>query len=563
MSFACGNCPIDERDCYKEGCITAGGNIRPVIVVNEMLPGPSIQVCEGDTVKIKVINALSSESTTIHWHGMHQHETPFMDGTPYITQCPISPHNTFVYEFKANPAGSHMWHSHIGFEESDGLFGGLIIRKANDSISDYYDYDLAEHTVIIWHWYPSNTGSILPKALHKRTFVSGFGLLINGFGAHETFEENDQIYHTPRATFHVDQHKRYRFRILQNSAIYCPVQVSVDNHKLLVIASETGILEPIKVDTLVINSGERYDFILIADQKPDNYWMRFRGLGFCNSKAANVSETAILHYNDVDLKAPKGGTDYWDGARSGLLLNPVQMWQNFFPNNTLVELTKIKNASPPPSRISGKPDKKIYLNFSFNFYDAFRFPGPYPQINQLSFEFPPVPLLTQYKEVNKDMYCREDDDSAKTCISGFCTCPYLYTVSKDDLVEIIFIDSSPLHSQDHPMHLHGYNFYVVAMESIGKNISFETVKRWNEEESIVKNFDRPVVKDTIGIPSGGFTIIRFLASSPGYWLLHCHISNHAEMGMGVVLKVGEDSEMRHPPSSFPTCGNWQWDSLLG
>lgn len=44
MSYPCKNCPFKIEDCYLKGCITAGGHVRSVTVVNHMLPGPSIEV---------------------------------------------------------------------------------------------------------------------------------------------------------------------------------------------------------------------------------------------------------------------------------------------------------------------------------------------------------------------------------------------------------------------------------------------------------------------------------------------------------------------------------------
>lgn len=69
-----------------------------------------------------VLNELGSESTTLHWHGQHQKETPYMDGVPYVTQCPILPHDTFRYTFKATQGGTHFWHSHIGEHHKLVLF---------------------------------------------------------------------------------------------------------------------------------------------------------------------------------------------------------------------------------------------------------------------------------------------------------------------------------------------------------------------------------------------------------------------------------------------------------
>lgn len=72
------------------------------------------QVCQGDTIVVNVHNNILSEASTIHWHGQHQIELPYMDGVPYITQCPIQPGTTFTYRFLARQVGTQFWHSHSG-----------------------------------------------------------------------------------------------------------------------------------------------------------------------------------------------------------------------------------------------------------------------------------------------------------------------------------------------------------------------------------------------------------------------------------------------------------------
>ena len=58
-------------------------------------------MCENDEIEVKVWNRLrNSEGTSIHWHGIHQRDTPYMDGGTMITQCPISAQSSFTYNFK-------------------------------------------------------------------------------------------------------------------------------------------------------------------------------------------------------------------------------------------------------------------------------------------------------------------------------------------------------------------------------------------------------------------------------------------------------------------------------
>lgn len=63
---------------------------------------------------INLRNQFKTEATTIHWHGIHQIGTPWEDGVPFVSQCPILPGDSFQYVWSAYPAGTHMWHGHTG-----------------------------------------------------------------------------------------------------------------------------------------------------------------------------------------------------------------------------------------------------------------------------------------------------------------------------------------------------------------------------------------------------------------------------------------------------------------
>jgi manganese oxidase len=102
------------------------GKLVPAMAYNGMVPGPVLRVTEGDRVRVIVRNDMD-ESTAIHWHG--QDIINSMDGVPFITQPPITPGSTFVYEFIAKPFGSHMYHSHYNAAEQTlkGLLGAFVV----------------------------------------------------------------------------------------------------------------------------------------------------------------------------------------------------------------------------------------------------------------------------------------------------------------------------------------------------------------------------------------------------------------------------------------------------
>jgi iron transport multicopper oxidase len=83
--------------------LSPDGTPRPVIVVNDQWPPPTITVNEGDRLVIHVTNNLWNETTSIHFHGMYMKGAAEMDGASGATQCPIPPLSTFTYDFTVSP----------------------------------------------------------------------------------------------------------------------------------------------------------------------------------------------------------------------------------------------------------------------------------------------------------------------------------------------------------------------------------------------------------------------------------------------------------------------------
>jgi FtsP/CotA-like multicopper oxidase with cupredoxin domain len=88
---------------------------------NGQSPGPTIEVVEGDRVRLFVTNRLA-EHTSIHWHG--QRLPNGMDGVSGLTQPPIKPGQTYVYEFAAQRAGTFMYHPHA--DETTQMAMGMM-----------------------------------------------------------------------------------------------------------------------------------------------------------------------------------------------------------------------------------------------------------------------------------------------------------------------------------------------------------------------------------------------------------------------------------------------------
>ena len=226
-----------------------------------------------------------------------------MDGVSLITQCPVISHTHFVYEFDAADAGTHFWHAHAGTQRADGIFGPLIVREydTHDPHADLYDHDLADHVIMVNDWINETSISKFSGHYHNDGDNKPTSMLINGRGApQQTFSSARN--ETPRATFRVQHGNRYRFRLINAGFLYCPVEFSIDNHTLTVIASDGGLVEPVEVASLIIYAGERYDFVVDANQtSATSYWIRVKGWADCG--VHSVFQTAILSYADKAVSA--------------------------------------------------------------------------------------------------------------------------------------------------------------------------------------------------------------------------------------------------------------------
>jgi len=141
---------------------------------NGSCPGPTIQVMQGDRVRIIVENALP-ESTSMHWHGL---EVPIeQDGVPFISQKPIAPGETYTYEFTVHQEGTFFYHAHSAMQEMIGLLG-LFIAHPQSSYAPHADHDYA---IVLQEW------AILPSNTVPNTASMEFNwLTFNGLSAPST-----------------------------------------------------------------------------------------------------------------------------------------------------------------------------------------------------------------------------------------------------------------------------------------------------------------------------------------------------------------------------------------
>ncbi|XP_050689370.1 uncharacterized protein LOC126981839 [Eriocheir sinensis] len=548
MGEACGDCPFTPGDCGRPGCVAADGMTRKLVTANRRLSGPIIHVCQGDEVEVEVENRLEVEGTSIHWHGIHQHGTPYMDGVPHLTQCPILPGDTFKYKFTAHEPGTHYWHSHSGFQRTDGLFGSLVVHQAasTDPHAHLYDTDLPQHLLVLTDWL-KDLSHILYDSLHLAPDEDKpHNILVNGKGPYQAFKKGrEEEAFTPLHEVTVTPGTRHRFRVMSNSVRNCPIVVSVDQHKLLIIASDGHPIQPVEVESFTIYGGERWDFVLTADQDPGAYWMKFQGVMHCGTRHKSAYQVGVLRYEGA--KGYPGSVKrmtYLSTIRKGYTINTMDAAPG---DLTFLTAAEVRALTPAQDDIARAPDHTFYL--TFDFYMDKSTSHIKVQMNGITFVLPPAPPLSQPESINASAFCSAED-RGECGDEGVCSCTHLLSVDMDSLVEVVLVDQSYV---NHPFHIHGLAFYVIAMGQLGDEATVERFQELDAAGEVQRNFDHPPLKDTVTVPSGGYVVIRFFANNPGYWLFHCHLSFHVEMGMSLVFRVGDDSMLPPVPEGFPRC----------
>lgn len=196
---ACANCTQGHLEgCLDNSCVLADGVSRSFLSINFQLPGPSIHVCLGDIIVVDLTNEAEGVATAIHWHGVRQFRTQFMDGVPYVTQCPIPFGAKFRYAFHADDAGTHFYHAHAGHQKANGVQGALIIRAPDDHNPNkhLYDFDLPEHLIAAEDWMHHLAEEDFPGVVSRSVLTQS--LLINGHGRYfnvrSTSEFSDHVY---------------------------------------------------------------------------------------------------------------------------------------------------------------------------------------------------------------------------------------------------------------------------------------------------------------------------------------------------------------------------------
>lgn len=223
---------------------------------NGRVPGPTLEVSEGDRVIIHFRNELPEE-TTVHWHGLH---IPFTeDGSPFHPIEPGGRHD-YIFTVPSGSAGTYWYHPHphhhTGRQVARGLYGAIIVRSPDDPLPA----SIAERLMVLSDNRFQADGSVDIPDPHS---LAGRIDMENGREGNVLFVNGHVL-----PTFTIRSGELQRWRIINASAarVY---RLALTGHTVLHVGSDGGLFErPIETDEILLANGERVELIVRGSGVP-------------------------------------------------------------------------------------------------------------------------------------------------------------------------------------------------------------------------------------------------------------------------------------------------------
>ncbi|WCJ22442.1 laccase 6 [Euphorbia peplus] len=521
---------------------------REIVVVNNKYPGPIVYAQEGDRVIVKVTNE-SPYNATIHWHGVRQILSCWFDGPSYITQCPIQPGASFTYEFTmVKQKGTFFWHAHVSWLRGT-VYGALIVFPKT-GVPYPFPKPHEEHIVMLGEYWLQDV-----VQLERRTLATGGApppadaYTINGHpGPNYNCSANDFY------KIDVVPGKTYMLRLI-NAGLNMENFFAIANHKFTVVEADAEYTKPFTTDRVMLGPGQTMNILVTADQPIGKYsmamgpYMSAQGVPFQNISAISYFNYlgAIPNSFSLPARLPSFNDNLavrtvMDGLKG---LNTTSQVPKEIDTNLFVTISVNVNkctSKNPKKNCQGLNNGTMSAsmnNVSFNKPQLSVLEAYYKGIEgYFTDDFPGAPLKF-YDFVNGAPNNPPNDTSA---MNG----SRIKVIEFGSRVQIILQDTGIVSTENHPIHLHGYSFYVVGFGSGNYNPMFANF-----------NLVDPPYMNTIGVPVGGWAAIRFVADNPGVWFMHCHLDVHQSWGLSTALivknGVGHLETLPHPPADLPKC----------
>ncbi|XP_058093571.1 laccase-22-like isoform X1 [Magnolia sinica] len=471
---------------------------KPIVTVNGQFPGPTLHAREGDNVLVKVVNHVKY-NVTIHWHGIRQLRTGWADGPAYITQCPIQPGQQYVYNFTIKrQRGTLLWHAHILWLRA--TVHGAIVILPKLRVPYPFPKPNKEAVVILGEWWKSDVEAVINAALKS-------GQAPNVSDAHTINGHPGPLSNCSSQggfTLQVKKGNTYMLRLI-NAALNEELFFKVAGHPLTVVEVDATYTKPFKTNVVLLTPGQTTNVILTTNHTSGRYLMA--ASPFMDSPIAvdNATATAILHYSGtltsstIKLTAPPPQ-------------NATPVAANF--NTALRSL----NSKAFPAKVPQTVDHSLLFTVGLGINPCSTCSNGsrvVADINNVTFVMPTTALLQAHYFNVSGVFTEDFPGNPPIKFNYTGSLPTnmqtmngtrLYKLAYNSKVQVVFQDTGFIAPENHPIHLHGFNFFAV-----GRGLGNFNPKTDPANFNLVD----PVERNTIGVPSGGWTAIRFRADNPG------------------------------------------------
>ncbi|XVF15726.1 hypothetical protein REPUB_Repub09cG0180500 [Reevesia pubescens] len=430
-------------------------------------------------------------------------------------------------------------------------------------VSYPFEPPVEEHVIVLGEYWLQDI-----QDLERHVKESGGGppgsdaYILNGYPGPLHNCSRDDVY-----TINVTKGKNYLLRII-NAALNMEHFFGVANHTMTVVETDGEYTKPFNTSFLMLTPGQTYNVLIKADQPIGKYFMAMAPyMPAKNVPFLNKTSYGILNYVKHKLAPKKSSAKKLMIPHEPILpnVNDTESVQAF--------ADQVKSLYPnqhwSPIDVPLKIDKTLFFTiglnvFSCNSSDPEKCQGPNggifaASVNNVTFRRPMVSLLNAYYNNLEGYYSTNFPDKPEKMYDFVNEAPNNIGVDTQAAtgtqvsvleygwaVEVIFQDTGTVGTENHPIHLHGFSFYL-----LGTGLG-----NFNSATAVLNLYDPPY-RNTVGVPVGGWAVIRFRADNPGVWFMHCHLEVHTTWGLSMAFLVkngkGQRQTLPPPPPDLPLC----------
>lgn len=432
-----------------------GGVKIKQFLYNDQFPGPRFRLTQGSTVYINFTNNLD-EPTTIHWHGIRLENSN--DGIADVTQPPINPGESFLYTLSVPDSGIFWYHPHMREDKQQelGLYGNIIVEDTAPPVNREEFLLLDDMLLGARGTYPFGNDQI------THALMGRFGnvLLVNGKEKYDLKVDKGEVI-------------RFYFTNAANTRVF---RIEVPGVKFKLTGSDLSDYEKQEfVNAITVSPGERY----IVDAY-------FENAGKFLLKNTNPIKSYEL--GSITVKENQVQNDF-SAQFSSLMENKevqeeVDSLRKYFNKSIDVDLLLTAQLGHA-------------MNMHHHGEEGIEWEDEMAEMNQMMGS-----NMVKWRIVNQKT--GKSDDVLQFKVG-------------DKIRMRVTNDHNSPHAMQHPFHLHGQRFLVLAINGVKTS-----------------NF---VWKDTVLVPADAKVDLLVDITNPGSWMMHCHIPEHLHTGMMMMFDV--------------------------